>query len=67
MLDLKARLVSQLREFEKQYRLISKEFYARYEKGELGDDMDFVEWAATVEMVANADRRLTLLNLESIS
>ena len=63
--ELKARLVRQLQAFEEQYYLKSKEFYTRYEQGELGDDMDFMEWAATIEMVTNVDKRLLLLNLES--
>jgi hypothetical protein len=61
MLELKARLEDQLKGFQEKYALDSSEFYARYEQGEMGDDMDFVEWAATVEMVANVERRLALL------
>ena len=64
MVELKTRLANQLREFEEQYALKSEVFYERYENGEMGDDMDFVEWAATVEMVANVDRRLALLETE---
>jgi len=67
MLELKTRLIGQLEEFEKKYALSSSEFYTQYENGELGDDMDFVEWAATVEMLANADRRLALLAKEADS
>ena len=27
----------------------------------MGDEMDFVEWAATVEMLANVKKRIALL------
>ncbi len=62
---LKKRLLNQLATFENNYSLSSSEFYKRYEKGEMGDDMDFVEWAATVEMVTNVEKRLTLLQTGS--
>jgi len=49
----KARLEQQLAEFEQKYSLSSEEFYEKFERGELGDAMDFVEWSATYEMAAN--------------
>ena len=61
MHKLQARLTNQLAEFEKQYGLESRDFYARYEAGEMGDVMDFVEWSATVEMLTNAEKRIGLL------
>jgi len=64
MRDLKARLMDQLAEFEERYALESADFHTRYEDGEMGDTMDFVEWSATVEMLENAERRLALLALE---
>ncbi|MCH8293873.1 hypothetical protein IH992_22545 [Candidatus Poribacteria bacterium] len=60
MLELKARLTNQTVEFEDDYSLKSADFYRRYENGEMGDKMDFVEWAATVEMLANIKKRLAL-------
>ncbi|MEN8217329.1 MAG: hypothetical protein ABFS56_13360 [Pseudomonadota bacterium] len=62
---LKKRLLNQLATFEDSYSLSSSEFYKRYEKGEMGDEMDFVEWAATVEMLTNVEKRLTLLQIGS--
>ncbi|MCP4346319.1 MAG: hypothetical protein GY795_12435 [Desulfobacterales bacterium] len=53
MLEVKERLTDQLESFEKQYSLKSSDFYIRYENGEMGDEMDFIEWASTVEMLAN--------------
>ncbi len=65
LIELKTRLTNELSEFEKQYDLESDDFYQQYEEGELGDVMDFVEWAATVEMVTNVRRRLELLGAAS--
>ena len=61
MVELKKRLASELSQFEKCYDLQSDHFYQRYEAGELGDDVDFIEWAATVEVLMNVKRRLELL------
>jgi len=56
------RLKQELKQFEQTYHLLSQEFYARYNRGEMGDEMDFIEWAATLEMLANAEKRMTLLD-----
>jgi len=39
-----------LREFEKRYAMDSETFYRRFEAGELGDGMDFFEWAGLYEL-----------------
>jgi hypothetical protein len=57
----KAKLEGQLVDFERKYSLNSKEFYEKFERGELGDAMDFVEWSATYEMVKNLERQLATL------
>ena len=67
LLKLKTRLAEQLEEFERTYAMNSSDFYTRYENGEMDDDMDFIEWAATVEMLKNIENRLLLLKLESDS
>lgn len=61
MQELKLRLTEQLQKFEQQYGLQSVDFYQQYERGQLGDLTDFVEWSATVEMLANTEDRLGLL------
>jgi len=61
MRELKARLLEQLTAFEKNHALDTPTFYSRYEKGEMGDAIDFVEWSATWEMLLNLDKRITLL------
>jgi hypothetical protein len=60
---LKERLQKELLEFERKHKMESVKFYKRFNSGELGDYMDFIEWAATVEMLENADKRLEVLNL----
>jgi hypothetical protein len=67
MRGLKARLTDPLTKFEETYGLKSADFYTRYEKGEMGDKMDFVEWSATVKMLANIEKRLVLLEIEPSS
>lgn len=61
MEELKKRLSNELVEFEKNYNMESNIFYQCFEAGELGDVMDFIEWAATVEMLTNVNQRLALL------
>ncbi len=61
MRQVRDRLAAQLAEFEAQYGLDSTEFCARYERGEMGDAMDLIEWSATVNMLANIEKRLALL------
>ena len=39
-----------LREFEQRYGMESSSFYQRFEAGELGDAMDFFEWAGLYEL-----------------
>jgi len=63
--ELRTRLSGQLVQFERDYTMNSADFQRSFESGELGDAMDFLEWAATIEMLANAERRLALL--ESVS
>jgi len=66
MTDQKERLERQLAGFERRYNLVSEEFYARFEQGELGDAVDFVEWSATYEMLQNLEDRLAVLSGEKV-
>lgn len=58
--ELKQRLLRHKTEFEEKYGLHSEEFCRRYENGAMGDDMDYVEWSATVDMLAGIEKRLAL-------
>lgn len=61
LLELKTQLETQCRDFETTYRQTSTNFYQRYNNGELGDEMDYIEWAATLEMLKKLDQKLSLL------
>jgi hypothetical protein len=39
-----------LREFETRYTMASDTFYQRFQAGELGDAMDFFEWAGLYDL-----------------
>jgi hypothetical protein len=65
MAELRARLLGQLTEFETRYTMRSDEFCRRYEAGELGDGVDFVEWAATLDMLRSIEKPQTLLEQAS--
>jgi len=64
-IESRLRLAGHLAQFERDYTMNSADFQRSFESGELGDAMDFVEWAATIEMLANVDRRLALLETAS--
>jgi len=61
LIELKARLSTEIVEFEKRYNIKTDTFLQRYEAGELGDAMDFIEWASTFEMISNVKQKLELL------
>ena len=58
-------LVRDLTLLEQKHGLSSTEFLQRYQRGEMGDDMEFVRWATKVEMYeemkADLDDTLALL------
>ncbi len=61
MRKVKARLESQLRAFEETYGMTSELFYEKFTGGGLGDKTDYIEWASTVEMLQNIERRIGAL------
>jgi hypothetical protein len=67
LISQEARLEQQLADFERRYSLSSEEFYEKFERGELGDAMDFVEWSATYEMATKLRRQLSILGWEEAS
>ena len=58
---------AELAEFETQYEMPSAEFFQRFQSGQMGDEMDFFDWSALVQMINNLRRRLDLLTEESAS
>ena len=57
-------LENDLSVFEKQYGMPSDLFYQQFQKGEVGDDMDFIEWASVIQMHQRLRQRLALLTSE---
>ena len=55
------RLTANLDKFEAKYGMSSLEFYTRFRSGELGDAMDFMEWASLYDMHEGAVERLSQL------
>ena len=51
-------LQADLAEWEQHYRLSSDEFYQRFQAGQMGDDMDYAEWALLMQMADNLEKRL---------
>lgn len=54
-----------LREFEKRYSMESATFCQRFEAGELGDTMDFFEWAGLYELRQDIIGKIQRLEMAS--
>ncbi|MBI5875932.1 MAG: hypothetical protein HZB81_08865 [Deltaproteobacteria bacterium] len=52
------RIKKRLKKFEHQYSMTSKGFEKRYIQGELGDDMDFIQWHSTLDMYGKIKKQL---------
>jgi hypothetical protein len=50
-----------LQEYEIRYQMPSAEFYHKFRAGELGDDVDFVEWSSFYQMWSSVRERLQIL------
>ena len=59
--EMNSRLSIQISQFETQYDMNSKDFSKKYTNGSLGDAVDFIEWTATLDMLANINSQLELL------
>lgn len=58
-------LRADLAAFEQKYQRSSTEFYQQFQAGQIGDAMDYVEWASLVQMMDNLTKRLRLLGDET--
>jgi hypothetical protein len=47
--------------FEKKYGMKTEDFYKKFVRGELGDDMDFFEWKASSEIFSELIKEKTAL------
>ncbi|MCK6624651.1 MAG: hypothetical protein L6R45_05690 [Anaerolineae bacterium] len=59
--SLLKRYQADLQNFEVRYGIPSAEFYQKFERGELGDAMDFFEWAGLFELQQNLLEKIQLL------
>lgn len=66
MNELKTLLLGQIAGFEKEHSLSSETFYSRYQQGEMGDSLDMMEWASTMDMLANIEKQLAILEPDPI-
>ena len=57
-------LAGELQQFEAQYQMSLSDFARRFQAGELGDDVDFVEWNAFYKMWCSVQKRLKILGSE---
>jgi hypothetical protein len=48
-----AELQEDLQRFEKKHAMSSADFFAKFQKGSLGDETDFIEWASLYQMRQN--------------
>lgn len=55
------RVEAVLADFERQYGLVSDEFWAHYQAGHMSDEADWVEWNAFCKMRQRLVERLRLL------
>jgi hypothetical protein len=59
-------LKKELSRFERTYQMSSKDFFDRFEKGDLGDKEDYFEWSAMYQMYEKSVDRLNILESPSV-
>jgi hypothetical protein len=57
-LDDLVELVRDLVLLEQQYGIDSAQFYEQFQRGELGDDLDYFDWATKFEMYCQAKEEM---------
>jgi hypothetical protein len=50
-----------LSDFEKRYQLSTADFFAKYQKGEMGDGADIIDWAGEYKMLLKLEDDLKKL------
>jgi hypothetical protein len=55
----------ELKHFEQQYKLNSAEFYAKFERGELGDNLDFIDWSGAWRIYKTIQASLAIIEVEA--
>jgi len=59
------RLRSRLAEYENRYNMPSSDFFALYQNGEIGDEMDYFEWNVLYKMHLESQKRIGVLRGKS--
>ncbi|MEA3349931.1 MAG: hypothetical protein U9Q82_04855 [Chloroflexota bacterium] len=59
------RLQPRLAKYEDVYNMPSSKFFALYQNGEMGDEMDYFEWNVIYKMYLESNKRKKSLNQES--
>ena len=59
------RVNDDIAQYESQYSLDSAAFWAQYQRGELDDTADFMEWHVLCKMRQRIEKRLAILRSES--
>lgn len=54
-------LTTEMQEYEQKYNMKSKDFHQSFKAGEIGDAMDFVDWASLYQMKERIATRKRLL------
>jgi hypothetical protein len=57
-MDYICRLLRELVAFEEKFNMPSDVFYARFMRGEMGDDLPFIMWAGRYELYLEAKREI---------
>ena len=50
-----------LADFENKYSLSSLAFYTDFKSGDMGDEMDYIEWASIYQMAERLKKRIAIL------
>ena len=57
-MDYVFRLLRELVAFEEKFNVPSDVFYARFMRGEMGDDLPFIKWAGRYELYLEAKQEI---------
>lgn len=56
-----SRMQASLDKYEKKYNMKTEQFYKQFDKGEIGDDKDYMLWAGIYEMQLDSKQKLAEL------
>lgn len=56
--DYVLRLLKELISFEEKFNMATDVFYARFMRGEMGDDLPFIKWAGRYELYLEAKQEI---------